>query len=608
MTTDAPETEATFAASGTRAQVTAIVVTYCSAPVIGPLLASLRGQLGGLSVRVIVADNDSPDDTVHLVRRNSDVILVETGGNLGYAAAINAAIAAAGETDTFLVLNPDITLQPGALRAMHNRLIAERAGVVVPAIEEPDGTTYPSLRREPSLTRALGDALLGRHLGPRPAALSEMVRAAADYEYPHRVEWATGAAMLIDARTARAVGRWDERYFLYSEETDYLRRVRSAGSAVWFEPAARVAHAQGASGSSPQLDALMAVNRVIYYRAHHSRLAAAAMRGIVIAHEALRSRDPRHRVALRFVLDEASWIRLPHASTPAPRGEPSCGVGHQDAAVTGSVIVPAHNEVAVIGETVRPLGALVGTADVEVVVAANGCTDRTAARAREIPGITVLELHRASKSAALNAAEDILGRWPRIYLDADVRASEQTIRDTLAAMGQPGALAGRPPFRWDLAHATAPVRAYYRARGRLRSVTEGLWGAGVYALSQAGRARFGRFPDLIADDLFVDQQFSPGDKVIVDTEPVIVSTPRDARSLLAVLRRQARGSGQLDSRTARSTLRELAGTVRSPASAADALCYAVLALASRIPVRRTTGWERDNSSRNPIGADPQEHR
>ena len=88
----------------------------------------------------------------------------------------------------------------------------------------------------------------------------------------------------------------------------------------------------------------------------------------------------------------------------------------------GSIVIPAHDEGRVIERTLAPLVPLAHSGAVEVVVAANGCSDDTVARARQVPGVRVLNLAEASKVAALNAADATTDAFPRIYLDADVVA------------------------------------------------------------------------------------------------------------------------------------------------------------------------------------------
>ena len=83
-----------------------------------------------------------------------------------------------------------------------------------------------------------------------------------------------------------------------------------------------------------------------------------------------------------------------------------------------SVVIAAHNEGRNIG---RCLDALLGgtpAGSIEVVVAANGCSDDTVAVATR-PGVVVLDLPEAGKAAALNAAERQVVSFPRVYLDAD---------------------------------------------------------------------------------------------------------------------------------------------------------------------------------------------
>jgi len=258
----------------------------------------------------------------------------------------------------------------------------------------------------------------------------------------------------------------------------------------------------------------------------------------------------------------------------------------------------------VIQRTLVPLGPPAAEGYFELVVVCNGCTDDTAAIARRIPGARVVELAEGSKPAALNIGDQVASLWPRLYLDADIRISAAAVLDVLDRLARGDVLAARPPFRYDFGGADPLVCSYYRARQRIRRKPV-LWGAGVYALTEAGHSRFGSFPNLIGDDLFVDEQFDPDEKAVVDTEPAVVKTPNDITSLLAILRRSRRGTaearpgvgsaGGTGTATALAVLR----SVHGPKSAADTLAYIAFALAARWGARRrTVGWERDESSRS----------
>jgi GT2 family glycosyltransferase len=168
------------------------------------------------------------------------------------------------------------------------------------------------MRREPSIPRALGDALLGDHFPQRPHWLSEMIRTEEAYRTRRTVDWATGAALLISAECDTVVGPWDdERFFLYSEETDFAARARDAGYRIDYVPEASARHRGGGSGSAPALTALMAVNRIKYYRKRHSRCATALFRAVVVLHELLRITDEAHRMAFQAVIQRSSWSSLP---------------------------------------------------------------------------------------------------------------------------------------------------------------------------------------------------------------------------------------------------------------------------------------------------------
>lgn len=271
----------------------------------------------------------------------------------------------------------------------------------------------------------------------------------------------------------------------------------------------------------------------------------------------------------------------------------------------GAVIVPAYDEAMVIERTLSPLSQLAVEGCIELIVVCNGCTDDTAERARGIPGAVVLETDVGSKTFALNTGDEAATSWPRLYLDADIDIAPTAVLAVLDALRRGDALAARPSFRYGTQGATALVRAYYRARTRMTANRDALWWAGVYALTEAGHRRFGRFPDITGDDKFVDSQFETDEKMVVSTEPSIWVTPTDVRGLLTVLGRHNRGNVELAAldplgtpRTAGTTARAVLRTARGPRSAADAVVYLAVALLVRWRAARpATSWERDVTSR-----------
>jgi N-acetylglucosaminyl-diphospho-decaprenol L-rhamnosyltransferase len=238
-----------------------VVVTHNSADVVGPLLASLPGALAGLEAQVVVVDNDSADDTVALLRAQG-VHVVEAANN-GYAAGINRGVEHLTDGVPVLVLNPDLRLDPGAVRVMLDRLDDPGVGIVAPRILDGEGVLTPSLRREPSLPRALGLGFTGA------PALSEDITDPATYEHAQEVGWATGAVLLVRRECHEILGGWDESFFLYSEETDFSLRAKDAGWRTVYEPGATAHHEGSASGWNDRLYTMQILNRVRLYGRRH---------------------------------------------------------------------------------------------------------------------------------------------------------------------------------------------------------------------------------------------------------------------------------------------------------------------------------------------------
>ncbi|MFP5018935.1 glycosyltransferase, partial [Paenarthrobacter ureafaciens] len=103
------------------ADVAVIVVSYNNADDVGPLIASLRAETADQSMKVVVADNSPDGRTMAALAAFPDVIAHGTGGNLGYAGGINAALREAGPADSYLVLNPDLRVERGSVQALRRQ-------------------------------------------------------------------------------------------------------------------------------------------------------------------------------------------------------------------------------------------------------------------------------------------------------------------------------------------------------------------------------------------------------------------------------------------------------------------------------------------------------
>jgi N-acetylglucosaminyl-diphospho-decaprenol L-rhamnosyltransferase len=274
-----------------------VIVTYNSGPVIDGLLDSLEPALSGLTADVVVVDNGSRDDTVKLLEDRDDCRVIRSE-NVGYAGGINRGVREASGADAILILNPDIRLREGSIPPLLAALNQPATGMVAPQVRTPDGHLDLSLRREPTLLRALGLTRTGI------AALSEYVTDPVDYERPHVVDWALGAALLMSRSCFDVLGGWDESFFLYSEETDLSLRAKALGLRTRYEPRSVAVHIGGASGRSNSTHAMQIINRVRLYRRRNGPVASWCYYWLTIASEitwVLRG-HPQSRFAIAALL------------------------------------------------------------------------------------------------------------------------------------------------------------------------------------------------------------------------------------------------------------------------------------------------------------------
>lgn len=218
-----------------------------------------------------------------------------------------------------------------------------------------------------------------------------------------------------------------------------------------------------------------------------------------------------------------------------------------------SIVIAANNEEAFIGPCLDAILAQRGAGLLRIVVAANACTDRTAALVRERQAafaalghrLDVIEIAEPGKLNAMNRADHALDgvAGPRAWLDADVICDPdlfEQLRTALATDGPryaTGRLVVAPARSWT-------TRRYASLWQRLPFVKGGAVGAGLFAMNAAGRARFGAFPAIISDDTFVRLNFAPDERVQVPAGyhwPMVEGFSR----LVRVRRRQDAGVAEL---------------------------------------------------------------
>ena len=293
----------------TETLVHAVVVAYRSAETLRGCVEPLAAMPG---VSVTVVDNASPDESADVVADlDVTVIRAPRNGGFSYGCNLGAADAAA---PYLLFLNPDARIDADALTGLIDVLRANPdTGLVGPRILDDDGSLSPSLRRFPRLRSTYAQALFLHRVWPLASWTDELIRDETVYAVAGTAEWVSGACMLVRRDAYEQIGGFDERFFLYCEDTDLCLRLWNAGFAVRFEPSAVVHHVGGASSGAGETQAIAARSRVLYARKHQRpmtrRLEALGVALSEATHVLSAARRPAsrrgHAAALRAVVRSA---------------------------------------------------------------------------------------------------------------------------------------------------------------------------------------------------------------------------------------------------------------------------------------------------------------
>jgi GT2 family glycosyltransferase len=294
----------------------AIVVSFNTRQMTLECLRTLLEQLDGVRAEVILVDNGSSDGTVAAVEGEfPQVRVIANERNLGFGAANNQAMRVS-RAGYFLLLNSDAFPKQGAIKALLNCLEGNpRAAVAGPRLENADGSVQVSCFPFPTPLRAWLENLWIPKVLPPASWLGDYRRWR--HDTPGRVPWVIGACMLVRREAWQRVGGFDERFFMYAEETDWQARMREAGWEIEFTPSACVKHLGGGSGAAERARISEHFFRSLdlYELKHHGLLGLALLRMAMIAGACLRIPGwaaclaaPKRRTAAGAKLRLLCWL------------------------------------------------------------------------------------------------------------------------------------------------------------------------------------------------------------------------------------------------------------------------------------------------------------
>ena len=244
---------------------------------------------------ILVLDNASDDGSAEAVRAlDVDVRLIERATRAGKAENDTALLReASGEF--CLLLNEDAELRPGAATALLEELARQEDAAIAGAkLLNPEGEPQPCAWRLPSVGTALAGAVF----------LHRALTVQSGGDATRQVGWVQSSAMLVRRAAGEQVGYLDPDFFVYSDETDFAKRLHDAGWRVLYVPAAQAVHHEQLATDLDAGERRVVEfhrNRDLYMRKHHGPAAAALVRALTawsyalrtLAAVALRGHEPR---------------------------------------------------------------------------------------------------------------------------------------------------------------------------------------------------------------------------------------------------------------------------------------------------------------------------
>jgi GT2 family glycosyltransferase len=294
-----------------------LIVSTDQAEWLPACLPTVIARSGSISLDLVVVDNGSTRATRDLVDSDFPAARIVVCPNRGFGHANNEALRTV-DARYVLFLNPDTELLAGTLAELLAEL-DERSDVGLAGVRQldADGRVYPTMRRFPNVARALGDALGLERIGVRPSSLGERELVSDRYDTAFESDWTIGSFMLARSEALAAVGGFDERFFVYSEEVDLCLRIKRAGWKIVHLPTLTILH----HGSTVRaLDVRMAQQNAYaqlqYAKKHFGALERVGYRTALLLRYGLRSLPPAGDAQRRSAARAAATLVLGRTDPP----------------------------------------------------------------------------------------------------------------------------------------------------------------------------------------------------------------------------------------------------------------------------------------------------
>ena len=310
---------------GQPADLAIIIVSTNEAKWLTPCLSTVFAQAGTATLDVVVVDNSSTDGTRELVETQFPQARVVTSVNKGFGHANNRG-AMTCDARYVLFLNPDTEVVEGTFGELVDAMDARpQVGLIGVKQITADGELFPTIRRFPTVLRAVGDALALERFPNRPAFLGERELDLSVYEREVECDWTSGSYMLCRREALLSAGLMDERFFIYAEEPDLCLRIKRAGWQVRHLPTMTIIHHAEKGGIRPKMIAQGVYARRQWAEKHLPPLQRGLFLAAIGARHAIRAApikkdsaeyELRREAARRGLATLVGWAEPPFGAPP----------------------------------------------------------------------------------------------------------------------------------------------------------------------------------------------------------------------------------------------------------------------------------------------------
>jgi hypothetical protein len=259
---------ATFRPGSEKAEFDVIIVNYNSTAFLMDCLRTIFISKRNISVNVFVHDNASRDDPDQILNLYPAIHYTKSAKNIGFARAVNKLLRQ-GQAPYVILLNPDATVSESFFnQTLHFLTVNQKIGVMGPKILDEQNKIQGSARAFPTpLTALFGRNSPLTKIFPNNAITKANIlnMKSNGRGLPLKVDWVSGACMVVRRKVIAEVGMLDHRFFMYWEDADWCRRIKEAGWEIIYYPKAVVRHFTAKSSDTNPFFAMYHFHRSCYH-------------------------------------------------------------------------------------------------------------------------------------------------------------------------------------------------------------------------------------------------------------------------------------------------------------------------------------------------------